>query len=256
MSTSSFYNNPRNFLFQSLDIFIIGLIALIYIIIVLIIALRMISAYRKHKLSQHLFAGIAYFGAASTWSGIAFNFIIILMFNVVPPMEAHILINGGCVTISNFFWIMAVLSISKIDKKTQKVILTILGIFAVIVEVIFVYLTLTGWTSIMNRLITPIYGDYTQLAEMFYMFQLIIFIIPGFWMSIKSIKTVDKDVKLKGKLLTLSFLLFTVGAIFNIFITELLLFIIGLILITLSAIFFYYGFTLPNWIKNLFIKKK
>ncbi len=256
MNFQSFYNDPRNFLFQNLEILLLGIITSIYIIIVVIIAVKMIGTYHKYKVSQHLFSAIAYFGVASTYSGIVLNLISVLIFNIVPLLEVHILINGGLVTICNFFWIMTILAISNLKQKIRRVILIILGIFTITIEIMFISLVLIDATTVMTYMITPIYGDYTLFTEIFYFSQVIVFVSFGLWMSIKSLKSKNEQIKLKGKLLMLSFGLFFIGALSDVVITETLLFIVGLIFISNSAIFFYLGFILPDWLKKLLIKEE
>lgn len=251
--SQSFYNNPRSVLFQNLELLFLGLIVLIFMIISSIIALKLINTYRKYKRKEHLLAGVTYFGMASVWADIPFNFIIILFFNEIPPMEAYFLVNGSLVIITNFLWIISILSLSKINKIVRKVISVVFGIITVIIEVLYLYLVFTDWT-LLGHLINPLYAEYSPLLEILYAYHLIAFIIPGFWMSINSLKARGNELKLKSKLLILSFLIFTIGSIIQLFMMELILiFIIGQIILTISALLFYWAYVLPKWIVRLFL---
>ena len=254
MNFQSFYNDPRNFLFQNLDIFLLGLLSLIYIIIIIIIALRMIIAYYKFKVTQHLYSAIAFLGAATTSSGIALNFIFVLIFNTIPLLRIHVLLNGGWIAFSNFFWMITIITNSKLRPKLQKYVLIFLAIGSVFIQVFYTSLLTINPNILIYNMITPLYGDYTPFFEQFLLAELIAFVLLGFCMSIMTMKSKNKQIKLKGEILTLSFSLFFIGTIFDIYITESLLFIVGLIFLAISAILFYMGFILPNWIKKLFIK--
>jgi len=256
MNFQSFYTDPRSFLFQNLEIFLLGLLSIIYITIIIIIALRMINTYFKYKVTQHLYSAIAFLGAATTSSGIALNFIFVLLFNTIPLLRIHVLLNGGWIAFSNFFWMITIISNTNLKPKLKKEALIFLGIGSVFIQVFYTSLLTINPNILIYNMITPLYGDYTPFFEQFLLAELIAFVLLGFWMSITIMKSKNKQIKLKGEILTLSFSLFFIGTIFDIYITSSLFFIIGLLFLAMSAILFYIGIILPNWIKKLFIKQE
>jgi hypothetical protein len=80
--------------------------------------------------------------------------------------------------------------------------------------------------------------------------------ITGVIFSRNSMKADDSKVKLKGKILLLAFILFTIGAFMDavISLTPFTLIIVRLILIS-SAIFYLFGFLLPDKIAELILKE-
>ena len=81
------------------------------------------------------------------------------------------------------------------------------------------------------------------------------FVSLGLWFGRESMKSDDKRLKLRGKLIILSFFLVLLSSGFEIFFSEIPLFILGRIIVTFSAIFFYGGFILPKWIEKLFLRE-
>ena len=112
--------------------------------------------------------------------------------------------------------------------------------------------------------------DVSQLAELtgivdieyrgflrYYMIAVTIFgVTVGILIGLDNFKSDDPELRLKGRFLVIAFLLFPAGAwpdaIFALTVTWVI--ICRIIMIT-SAIFFYFAFLLPNWLKKLLIKE-
>lgn len=96
-------------------------------------------------------------------------------------------------------------------------------------------------------------------------------LITGLQFAAKSIRSDDKDVRLKGKLLRGAFIAFTIAVLLEKSARSLLLGVVFhnpndpiltimlavvRVLLVLSAFAFYGGFLLPRWIKDIFQKKE
>ena len=82
-------------------------------------------------------------------------------------------------------------------------------------------------------------------------------LVTGFLFTRESLKSSDATIRLKGKLLLTAFVLFIIGAGLDTSIPlNLLTLSIYRTLEVLSAIFFYGGFYLPTWMKEIFIRNK
>jgi hypothetical protein len=93
--------------------------------------------------------------------------------------------------------------------------------------------------------------------------------VTGFKFARKSIRSENKEVRLKGKLLQFAFIAFTIAAVIEkiarsiligtvfadptILFLSVILVIVRVLLIS-SAIAFYGGFLLPGWMKKIFTK--
>ncbi len=74
-----------------------------------------------------------------------------------------------------------------------------------------------------------------------------------------SLKSENAEVKLKGKFLIIAFLTYTTCAVldsFAFFLTQPIMVVLIRIFLMLSAIEFYFGWILPNFIKMIFIKNE
>ena len=80
-------------------------------------------------------------------------------------------------------------------------------------------------------------------------------LVLGILIALNSIKAEEPEIKLRGKFLLIAFISWTVGAIFDasVPLTFVTLPIVRILLIS-SAIEFYIGFVLPDWIKTRFLK--
>ena len=98
------------------------------------------------------------------------------------------------------------------------------------------------------------------------MIVILVMLITGIIFAQKSIKSDDREIKLKGKLLRAAFISFTVAAVFDSLLGAIfedptdpllsIMVVIVRILLIFSALEFYGGFLLPRWMKEVFIKKE
>ena len=131
----------------SLDLMILGIVTILYVIVITIEAMILIAKYRKIKNKTLLYTGLSSFGLATAWAGVAINFISIIFFNVTPSMEVYFLVHGAYLPISNFFWVMTALSLSKRKSYSRKRITIITGIFYMLLEVLYIMIIFSGGTS-------------------------------------------------------------------------------------------------------------
>jgi len=102
-------------LILSLELMLLGIFTLIYVAIVLIIGISIITRYFQIKNKILLYTGIGLIGIAFPWSGVVLNFISIIMFDRIPPMELHFFLHGGMSAIFLFFWLMVILNLTGIE---------------------------------------------------------------------------------------------------------------------------------------------
>ncbi|MFW9948104.1 MAG: hypothetical protein ACFFDX_14870, partial [Candidatus Odinarchaeota archaeon] len=82
----------------------------------------------------------------------------------------------------------------------------------------------------------------------------------------KSVKSNDKEVRVKGKLLRAAFITFTIAAVLDSLLGTIfenptdpllaIMVVIVRVLLIISAIEFYGGFLLPKWMHAIFIREK
>ena len=75
-------------------------------------------------------------------------------------------------------------------------------------------------------------------------------------MAKDTLKSEDKELKLKGVFLIIAFILFGTGAFFDAMMPlNFITLTIARLFLMSSSIFFYFGYILPNFIKRLFIRE-
>ena len=239
----------------SLDLMLLGIFTLIYMGIVFFIGIKIISKYFKIKDKTFLYAGIGFIGVAFPWSGVAINFISFVFFDVVPSMEIHFLFHGGFSSIFIFFWIMAILNLSGIQPKKREKYLIYIGVLSFIVEIMYLSVIFYD-TTLIGTLINEIQVDYATFNEMYLLTQLIIVLISGLWLARKSLKSEDKRILLKGKLLLIAFILFPITSVLEVLIPLIPIIIVARFLGIITEILVYGGLILPKWMEKLFSKSK
>ncbi|HDZ18260.1 hypothetical protein LCGC14_0954040 [marine sediment metagenome] len=239
----------------SIELMLLGVFTLFYIIVVFIIGFIIILRYFQVGNRIFLYTGIGFMGIAFPWLGVALNFITTVFFGVVPPMELHFFLHGGFSAIFLFFWLMAILNLSGIKPQKREKYLTIIGIIAFIVEILYLSLIFYD-TTILGVLINEIQVDYALFSEIYLIFEMIIILISGFWLAIKSLKLDDKRIRLKGKLLFSGFLLFPLATALEILVPFIPIIILARILVIITMLLVYGGLILPKWMEKLFLRKK
>ena len=86
---------------------------------------------------------------------------------------------------------------------------------------------------------------------------LLIVVVTGLLFANLSLKSKDAEVKLKGRLLVIAYIAFSIGAILDSSIPlDPVLIIITRIILIISAICWYGGFLLPKWMRKFLLKRK
>jgi len=184
--------------------------------------------------------------------------------------EWYFIIGNVFIPIALISWIIAYTDM--INKEKQKLAVIIILIFSLVFEIIFftlffIDLNLIG---VINPLI-PFSADLGILLIIFLLITMLIMLTTGLQFAQKSIKSEDKEVRLKGKLLRGAFIIFTIAALLEKIARSILLGVVFQdptnplltvmlalvrVLLVLSAFAFYGGFLLPRWIKEIFMRKE
>ena len=234
---------------------LLGIFTLFYIVIVFIVGIRILARYFQIKNKTFLYAGVGFIGIAFPWSGVALNFISYVFFNITLPMKLHFFLHGGMSAVFLFFWLMAILNLTGMKSSKREKFLIILGIIALLVEIMYLSIIFYD-TEILGVLINEIQVDYARFNEIYLLTEMFIILISGFWLTKKSLKSDDKRIKLKGKLLLYGFLLFPIASVLEVLVPVIPIIILARILVIITMFLIYGGLILPKWMEKLFSKKK
>jgi glucose-6-phosphate-specific signal transduction histidine kinase len=131
----------------------------------------------------------------------------------------------------------------------RKLLVLVYLAIAACLESIMLYFLFTD-ISMAGVYNSPVDIDFGPVTIIHLVYNLLVFMISGFWLTINTLRLKDSENRLRGKFLLIAFLLFLVGAILEMIIFN----PINRTIVLLAAIIFYIGFTLPEKIKNKIIK--
>jgi hypothetical protein len=230
-----------------------GGLSLIFIIISLIIGIKLLLKYRKNPEKTVVLAGLTWIFIVSPWFNTGFNFLIVLITGNSMSDLLYFLVGYIWPPVALYFW-LSVFTLFLYEKR-RKMILSATVIQGIIYEIFLLFFAFTDLTVVGQKV--SLFNDELSLPFSLYMLGLLVLsLITGILFGRESLKADSEELKLKGKFITIAWISFFIGAIFDAGIIELnpLILIIVRILLISSAIEFYFGFFLPRWIKDVFIK--
>ncbi len=234
---------------ETLDI-VNGTFGTLFVSISVILGIMIILKYFKTKNINFLLVGLTWIFITSGWWGTSISFLIALLTGSEGlSFEMIMLFNFIPLPIALICWSIAFTNFLYQEK--QIIFLIIVGIYITIFYVIFLYFIITD-PILIGEKITPVdtKGN-SPILVIFLVVFIIIFFITGMKFALETMKLNDPETKLKGKLLLVAFPSFCIGGFLDAAIpTEALTLIIFRLILISSAIEFYGGFVLPNWMKK------
>lgn len=230
-----------------------GVFSVIFVAISLLVGFTILSRYFKYKERVYFLVGSTWVLISSPWWPSSLSFLVALSNGVGITEVAYFLIGNLLVPVAVALWLLAFTEFLYTEKR--KLILSIFSIIGLIFEVLFLIILFLNPDFIGELSIVDV--NYKSFIMIFLIFFLLIIVVTGFLFANLSLKSEDPEVKLKGKLLVIAYITFSVGALLDssIPLNEALIIITRLILIV-SAFFWYAGFLLPKWLKKYLLKKK
>jgi hypothetical protein len=193
-------------------------------------------------------------GISNPWIGDAISFLTIIFLESTLDPVIYFIVAYAFIPFFILCWLIAFTDL--LYPKIQKLILTIYLIFTAIFEIHFFYLLFTD-PSLMGVFVGVFRIRWTLLMEIYFSVFIFTAIITGILFAHISIKSHNPEIRLKGKLILLAFISFTVAAVIETFghLSPLVVVITRSILIS-SSIEFYLGFILPRRVRNFFLKEE
>ena len=245
-----------------------GSFSLIFVIISFIIGFTILSKYSKQKNRLLILVGLTWVGLSFPWLPDSISFLMSLFAQRTLSVEWYFIIGNVFIPIALIPWMMAYTDMISRDRKRLYVAL-IAGL-CILFEILFFTLFFID-IDLIGTMASAFSADLGILLIVFLFITMLIMLITGVKFARKSIKSEDREIILKGKLLQAAFIMFTIAALLektgrSIMLglvfqnpTDLLLQVILAIvrtLLFLSAFAFYGGFLLPRWIKEILIRSK
>lgn len=242
-----------------------GSFSLIFVIISLIIGFTILVKYFEYKNRLLILVGISWLGISFPWIPDSVSFLMNLIVQYSLPVEWYFIIGNVFLPIALLAWLIAYTDM--IRKKAQKKVIIITLILAIIFEISFFALLFLdiNLIGIINP-IRPFTVDFGIFITVYLLIIIVVMLATGVIFAQKSVKSDDREIRLKGKLLRAAFITFSVAAVLDSMLGTifedpsdplLAIFVVVVrILLIFSAIEFYGGFLLPRWMKEIFMKKE
>ena len=242
-----------------------GSFSLIFVIISLIIGITIISKYFEFKNRLLILVGISWIGVGNPWMPDSISFLMNIFIGESLPVEWYFIIGNCFIPVALLTWLIAYTDM--IRKKAQKKVIIITILLSIIFEIVFFTLFFIDINLIGEiNPVRPFTVNFGIFITIYLLLVILIMLITGIIFAQKSVKSEDREIRLKGKLLRAAFISFTVAAILDSLLgtifedpTDPLLSIMVVavrILLIFSALEFYGGFLLPRWMKEIFIKSE
>ena len=233
-----------------------GLLSILFVSISIILGATIASRYFKHKKRTLLLVGLTWIGLTSIWYSSSLSILLILTTGKGISDELYMFLGNGLIPITSFIWMIALTDLLVSSKEKQKLILLIFGIYSALFEIYFLYFLFTN-PSVLGEVLGPVDATYGRIMTIYQLSMVILILITGTLFGRKSLRSDNLEIKLKGKLLIIAFWSFVIGAILEIVShLSIIILIVGRLILISSAIEFYSGFMLPNWMRKLFLTQE
>ncbi len=242
-----------------------GSFSLIFVIISLIIGITIISKYLEFKNRLLILVGISWIGVGNPWMPDSISFLMNLIAGESLPVEWYFIIGNCFIPIALLTWLIAYTDMIRKHAQNKVIIITIL--LSIVFEIIFFTLFFIDieLIGVINP-IRPFTVDFGIFITIYLMIVILVMLITGIIFAQKSVKSDNREVRLKGKLLRAAFITFTIAAILDSMLGAIfedptdpflsIMVVLVRILLIISALEFYGGFLLPRWMKEIFIKNE
>ena len=231
-----------------------GIFTLTFIAISVILGIRILLKYKSLKRKELLTIGLAWIFLTSAWWGGATSFLSVVFTNERLDLFTFLFLGNIFIPIALICWIYSLAHIFYTEK--EKVITFSVTIIYVAYDILLLILLFID-----PNLVGHIEGDInsipTLIPEIFLISAIFTALITGLIFSIKSIKVDNPEVQLKGKILLIGFISFSLASVMDAVIPDLtIIFVITRLILISSAIEYYIGFFLPKALANRVNKVK
>ena len=235
---------------ESIEI-INGFLGIIYVIVSLVIGIRLMTKYFQNKNTIFIYVGLTWIGLSTLWLAASISFILALTTGDWLPPIPYFLIGVSLIPFFLFMWMIAFSSL--VFEYYKNIFLGVFAIFCMIIEVIFFYLLFTDH-SMIGIQNTPIDTDWGIFMTIYLILVIIIALITGGLFSYKSIISENPEIRLRGKVILISFIIWALGSIIDTIFEFPLMRTLAIILLIVASFLWYFAFNLPKFLKKRFSK--
>ena len=232
-----------------------GSFTLISVIISTILGLFITLKYFKFKQIELLLVGITWILLASPYWSDAIQFLIVMIFNIEINTPLYFFLANAFIAPIHITWGYAFTNF--LFKNIKKQLMLFFIIEALVFEIAFLTVFFVNPLLIGDQK-SAFVVEWAIWIQIYLLFSIILFLVTGFLFARSSLKAEDSEIRLKGKFLIVAFLTFTIGTLIDVIGAETpteITILLARTFVIISSLCFYIGFTLPKFIKDVFIKE-
>ena len=234
--------------------FFYGILTFISVIISIILGIIIAQKYLKIKKIEFLLVGLTWIFLSSPYWSDAIQFITLTLFNFQLNTAIYFFIANAFIAPIHIVWIIALIKF--IFHKQKKILLIIFSTEAVVFEVFFLVNFFID-PNLIGTQLSAFVVEWALWMQIYLLVSIVLFLVTGFIFARQSLKSEKRELSVKGKFLILAIICFTVATLIDVIGAENpseITILLARSFLIVSSIFFYIGFTLPRFIKELFIK--
>jgi hypothetical protein len=227
-----------------------------FVIISTILGLFIALKYIKFRKLEFLAVGFTWILLASPYWSDAVQFILVVIFNRQLNSALYFFLANAFIAPIHITWIYALTNL--LFKKQKQKLLIFFGIEAYLFETFFLTIFFLNPNLIGDQK-SVFVVEWAIWIQIYLLISIGLFLVTGFLFARVSLKSENPEIKLKGRFLMIAFVTFTVGTVIDVIAAESpsgVTIFSARSFIIISAICFYIGYTMPKFIKELFIKSK
>lgn len=229
-----------------------GITEIIFVGITMVLGFSIIAKYFATKNRELLLVGLTWIIMTEPWIAGIYSFLFTLFTGNMITTEAYLIVGFTFLSVAMLLWIIVFTDL--VYKEKQKIIVAIVLIYSVIFETFFFYYLFTQ-PSILAVLHRPLEIEYKLFIQLYLIFLMTFTLLTGIIFAQKTKQLGGAELKWRGNLLIVAFVLLIIGAIFDtIFTQDILLILFKRLILIFASFSFYCSFVIPKWLKNLILK--
>ena len=230
--------------------FLQGIFSIIYALITTIIGIKISSKYFKYRERNLLLVGIAWIGMGFVYFAISLRFLAYLTFRILIIDEICFALINPIVILPLLCWVAAMTELLSLKKKQRRIILIIYIIISIFYEIMTFYFLFTDYKYI-GKFVGLLRVEWAIFSIITFTFFMGTILISGILFALKCLIAEKAEIKFQGKILLTAFTSYFIYGVLDLLlpITSVGL-IISRSLLVSSALEFYLGFMLPEWLKK------
>ncbi|MFX0070902.1 MAG: hypothetical protein ACFFAO_07415, partial [Candidatus Hermodarchaeota archaeon] len=188
-----------------------AIFTMIFVVIAILLGIRICLRYFEYKRRELYLAGLTIILMVAPYIYPVIDFFWIISYNDSAPVEI-IYLGIGFVAIANLTWLTLITDL--LYKQKQKIILIIIAAQLIAFEIFLIYAILVQPTLILIPYGGHLYRE-APILIFYYLFSIVLFLTAGFMFVRGSLKSENKETRLKGKIICIALISYVVGAVLD-----------------------------------------